>query len=47
MNFGGREQEVPCPYYVNATIMEQPTALLTIDDKCECSNGLPHHRCGL
>lgn len=26
-------QEVPCPFYVNATILEQPTALLTIDDK--------------
>ena len=33
VNFGGREQEVPCPFYINATIMEQPTALLTIDDK--------------
>jgi arylsulfatase A len=33
VNFGGREQDVPCPFYVNATIMEQPTALLTIDDK--------------
>eukprot|EP00038_Savillea_parva_P028736 m.66744 g.66744 ORF g.66744 m.66744 type:complete len:558 (-) comp8383_c0_seq1:66-1739(-) len=32
-NFGGRENEVPCPFFVNATIMEQPTALLTIDDK--------------
>lgn len=33
VNFGGRENETPCPFYVNATIMEQPTALLTIDDK--------------
>jgi hypothetical protein len=33
VNFGGREQDVPCPFYVNATIVEQPTALLTIDDK--------------
>lgn len=33
LNFGGREQDVPCPYYINATIMEQPTALLTLDDK--------------
>lgn len=33
VNFGGREQDVPCPFFVNATIVEQPTALLTIDDK--------------
>ena len=33
VNFGGRENDVPCPFYVNATIMEQPTALLTLDDK--------------
>ena len=32
-NFGGRENDVPCPFYVNATIVEQPTALLTLDDK--------------
>ncbi len=33
VNFGGREGDVPCPFYINATIVEQPTALLTIDDK--------------
>ena len=33
VNFGGREFDVPCPYFVNGTIMEQPTALLTLDDK--------------
>ena len=27
-NFPGRSNEVPCPYYVNATIVEQPTPLL-------------------
>jgi len=32
-NGGGREFEVPCPYYVNNTIFEQPTNLLDLDDK--------------
>ena len=32
-NFPGRSNEVPCPYLVNATIVEQPTPLLTIDEK--------------
>jgi hypothetical protein len=36
-NFPGRSNDVPCPYYVNATIVEQPTSLLTIDEKCECA----------
>lgn len=33
VNGGGREYETPCPFYINTTIMEQPTALLSIDDK--------------
>ena len=32
-NFPGRDNEVPCPFYINATIIEQPTSLLTIDEK--------------
>lgn len=32
-NYRGRPYDVPCPYFVNDTIVEQPTALLTIDEK--------------
>eukprot|EP00937_MAST-01D_sp_MAST-1D-sp2_P001286 g1286.t1 len=32
-NGGGREFETPCPLYVNATIVQQPTPLLSLDDK--------------
>ena len=33
LNGGGREYQTPCPFYVNATIVEQPTSLLALDDK--------------
>ena len=33
VNGGGREYETPCPFYVNGTIMQQPTPLLALDDK--------------
>lgn len=33
-NGAGREFETPCPFYVNNTIIQQPTPLLSIDDKC-------------
>ena len=32
-NGGGREFETPCPFYINGTIAQQPTPLLSIDDK--------------
>jgi arylsulfatase A len=32
-NGGAGEHFTPCPFYVNDTIMEQPTALLALDDK--------------
>jgi hypothetical protein len=32
-NFPGRDKDVPCPYLVNTSILEQPTQLLTLDEK--------------
>ena len=32
-NGAGREFETPCPFYVNESIVQQPTPLLALDDK--------------